>query len=278
MAVTVKPHEFEPLRKLIAELSGNSLADGKSYLIESRLGDLLPEYKLKSYQELYEKARRPTEKVLRNEIIDRMTINETLWFRDGHPFETLLNHHFPEFIKEQKTGSKRLRIWCAACSTGQEPYSIAMNVLIYAARNKLFRPGNVEIIATDICDTALGIAQKGYYDRIGMNRGLSIDLRRKFFHEEGRGWQINDEVKKLVRFRKFNLMDSFSLLGRFDIIMCRYVAIYFSKELKTEIYTKMTKTLNPKGALFLGSSESLTAYSDKFAAQRHQRSVYYNLK
>ncbi len=278
MGLKLQPQEFPVLRDFIAEISGNLLADGKEYLIESRLGDLALESGCHSFTELYHKARGGGGKELRNRIVDGITINETLWFRDQHPFTILREKLLPELARQVREGQRsKIRIWSAASSTGQEAYSTAMLICEFARTTPQLRPEMFEIVGTDICDTALAVAKKGSYDRVVINRGLPPDLRKRYFQEDDRQWRIGDEIKKMVSFRNFNLMDSFSTLGRFDVIFCRYVAIYFSREGKVQLYNKIAKKLNPGGVLFLGASEFLSVYSDDFSQSQHQKGVYYQL-
>lgn len=271
--------EFVLLRDLIAELTGNLLAQGKSYLIESRLSDLLSEYGCRNFRELHTKARSPLGAVIREAMVERMTINETLWFRDTHPYAFMKLNLLPRFAQELREKKRhRVRIWSAACSSGQEAYSVAILLREILERNPGLRPDMFEIVGTDICQTVLSQARKGYYDRMVMERGMPVGLRDKYFKPEGRGWQIDDRIRQMVQFRHFNLMKEFGALGKFDLVLFRNVAIYFPKEVKTQIFNKLGTVLDPQGVLFLGASESLIAYVTGFKTEKYQSGVYYCLK
>ncbi len=194
------------------------------YLVKSRLAPLMGRFSVNSLSELVVKTMQPRERQLRAAVIDAMTTNETLWFRDAYPFELLKSRLFPELV----AGKRNLKIWSAASSSGQEPYSIAMSALEYQQE----KPGGlsgVQIVGTDISNTMLDLCKNAEYDSLALARGLSQERRRKFFTDSGNGMaKVKDEVKRLVSFRHLNLLDSYALLGKFDIIFCRNVLIYFS--------------------------------------------------
>ncbi len=278
MYIKIQPQEYGFVRDYIAEISGNLLADGKEYLIENRLGGLVAELGCRTFAELCKKARGIAGKELRNKIVDGITINETHWFRDQHPFKIILERLLPEFEHKVFTRQRSsFRIWSAASSTGQEAYSTAMMVHEFCRRSVYLEPEMFEIVGTDICNTALSVAKSGCYDRLTMSRGLSSELRDRYFTESDRQWQIDDAMRKMVKFQYFNLMDSYSMLGKFDIVFCRNVAIYFSRERKIQLYKKIASIMNPQGILFLGSSESLSAYNSDFLQLKHQRGLCYRL-
>lgn len=279
MALELNHEEFLLLRDLIAELTGNHLADEKSYLVESRLGDLVAEAGCRDFRELHSKARSVLGQSIREAIIERMTINETLWFRDTHPFEHIKSHILSGFAKELRDGKRRrIRIWSAACSSGQEAYSLAILISEMAECIPGIRPEMFEILGTDICQTVLGQARRGYYDALVMERGMPGELRRKYFKPEGRGWQLDDRIRRMVQFRTFNLMEPFGALGKFDLVLFRNVAIYFPRDIKAQIYNKLATVLDSRGMLFLGASESLIAYVTGFRTEKYGAGVYYCLK
>jgi len=216
--------------------------------------------------------------VLREQVIEAMTTNETFWFRDNHPFKILTEQVLPDFSQRKVRSPK---IWSAACSTGQEPYSISIIVQEYLRQN----PGalnDVQVTATDISPAVIEDAKKGYYDAMALARGLPVDIKKRYFvhdsaHWEER-WQVSDEVRRRVRFTHGNLLASYSPLGKFDSIFCRNVLIYFSTESKIDILKRMADCLNPGGYLFLGASEAITQYSDAFDMLRCNPGVVYRKK
>jgi chemotaxis protein methyltransferase CheR len=279
MPIKLKPGEFPLIREYIEGLTGISVGDSKAYLIESRLSKLVAEYKCETFREFYTKLKVGASKELERKVINAMSTRETLWFRDTHPYKILkevLLPHFEKELIERKRSS--VRIWSSACSTGQEPYSIAMVILGYIATHPGIRASQFEIKATDIAPTAIETAQAGLYDKIAMGRGMPVTLRQKYFIEEGRYTRITDDVKKMVKFNEFNLQNPFLTTGQMDIVFCRNVAIYFSDDFKTNLYKKIHKTLRRSGVLFLGASESISAYSNDFTLKDYQGSIYYEGK
>lgn len=251
------------------------LGENKHYLISSRLRSLLAENTIHSVGELIKHLESGRKPGLRERIIDAMTTNETLWFRDTQPYETLKNLILPELSQQR---ARQIRIWSAACSSGQEPYSISMTVQEYLLSKPGSLPGGVQIIATDISSSMLNEANAGIYDSVSLARGLSLPRQRQFFHAKGDKWEINNEIKGRVTFKEWNLMKPYAALGKFDVIFCRNVLIYFSSELKTDIFNRMAQALNPKGYLMLGASESMVGYNDAFDMVRHASGVVYQLK
>lgn len=234
---------------------------------------------------------KPAARQLRIEVIDAMTTNETLWFRDGYPFELLQNHLLPQYTRL----GRPLKMWSAACSSGQEPYSLAMSVLEYQQKSLSRLPFNCDILATDLSPTMLEKSKLGVYDNLALGRGLSESRKKMFFEpvtdtaqlalaggvsrfqsslNTGR-MAIKDPVKRMVNFRTHNLLDNYSLLGKFDIIFCRNVLIYFSPESKQKILRQFATALNPKGILFLGASESISGLSEEFTMVRCHPGIYY---
>ena len=279
MGIALKNEEFVSIRNLVAELSGIFVNDNKSYLIESRLGSLATENSCDTFNDLYLKARQAANIQLRDKICDLMTTNETLWFRDSHPYVTFEDLLLPEMIQKLKNKSAfKIKIWSSACSTGQEPYSLAMIILDAIRMDSSIRREAFEIIATDISKTALNLAFMGRYDSISMSRGLPEKFRNRYFTPNGRVCTISDDVKKMVKFKKFNLMELYDMLGSFDIVLCRNVAIYFPEDVKRNIFAKIAETLKPDGVLFLGASEAITGYSTAFDMHEHKRGIYYKLK
>lgn len=249
--------------QFLEDSCGILLASHKQYLVQSRLGKIMQEQGCASLDQLVQKLSSPIGQSLKEVVIDAMTTNETLWFRDSHPFEILQNRILKELLAENP--SRRLRFWSAACSTGQEPYSISMVLEEYKQANPAALRGGAEIIATDISSNVLSRARAGVYEMLAIGRGLSKERLNQFFDSRDDGcWAVKPLVKSKVQFRSLNLIGSYSALGQFDVIFCRNVLIYFSTERKLEILRKMHKSLKPGGYLLLGASESLSGLNDCF--------------
>ncbi|MCX8167239.1 MAG: protein-glutamate O-methyltransferase CheR [Candidatus Micrarchaeota archaeon] len=274
----ITQQEFNLITELVEKYSGIHLEDEKMYLVESRLTPLLVENGCNNFIELYHKAINDKVGALREKIVDLMTTNETLWFRDSAPFE-ILKGLLKELSVKIKSGiQSKIRIWSAACSTGQEPYSIAITILESISEGLGIKPNNVEIIATDISPKALFIAKLGRYDSIAISRGLPEKLREKYFRNEGKIWIISDNVKNMVNFKKMNLQESFLPLGKMDIVFCRNVLIYFSEKFKQEVLNKIAETLKPSGYLIVGASESVLNYSNQYTMLKNGVGLYYKVK
>jgi chemotaxis protein methyltransferase CheR len=268
--------EFRLLRDFIQEHCGICLGEEKAYLVEARLAGLLARHGCADFGAFCRLARNDASPALREEIIDAMTTNETLWFRDAHPFTILREKLLPPLAGEILNRTRgRIRIWSAACSTGQEPYSIAMAVLDYCRTHPGLEPFQFEILATDISPSALLLARAGWYDETAMRRGLPDDLRERHFHPDGAGWAVNEDVKRLVTFRKFNLQDSLEPLGSFDIVFCRYVTIYFADEFRRRIFAGIGRLMAPSGHLLISAVESLRGIADDLLPRAHAGGLYY---
>lgn len=251
------------------------LGENKHYLVTSRLNRLTKEFSFPTISAMLDTLALGTNAQLKERIIDAMTTNETSWFRDIYPYEILRHKLLPEFAKKKPTS---LRIWSAACSTGQEAYSISMTISEFQTANPGALSAFIEIVGTDISPTVLKMARDGIYDEINVVRGLSEERRNKYFTEVDGKWQIRDAIKAPTRFADLNLFGSYSLLGKFDIIFCRNVLIYFSSESKTDLLSRMAEILNPGGYLILGGSESPTGYSPAYEMVRFDEGVIYRLK
>ena len=276
MPESITVNEFKLLRDLIEQSCGIALGDEKAYLIETRLVGLMTENGCEDYGSFYRLVSRDPENRLRDKIVDAMTTNETLWFRDAHPFVILKEKLLPPLAQELLAGNRfRIRIWSGASSTGQEAYSIAMTIQEYCQAHPGLRPEQFEIMASDISPSALFLAKAGRYDEATLGRGLGPERRERFFHPEGRVWVVNDDIKRMVTFRKFNLQDSMEPLGHFDIVFLRYVCIYFSDPFKRQIYQGIAKLLAPDGHLIISAVESLRGISDEFTQLSHAGGSYY---
>jgi chemotaxis protein methyltransferase CheR len=251
------------------------LGDNKQYLVKSRLRRIMEENKLSTLGDLLERVKRTGRSSLKEVVIDAMTTNETLWFRDNHPFRILQEKLLPEF--GDRKSAQSLRIWSAACSTGQEPYSVAM-IIEEFRRQRPGRLRDVKITATDISKSVLEVARRGEYEMIAIGRGLSPERQKQFFTPAMNGsWQIRPQIKNMVEFRELNLLERY-MLGKFDIVMCRNVLIYFSAELKKDILTRIHATLNPGGYLILGASESLNGLPHLYEMVQCHPGIIYRKK
>lgn len=267
--------EYREFRDFLAKESGIVLGENKQYLVISRLGGLLAELHLKSVRELLDLMYSRKDARLRQRVIDSMTTHETLWFRDQYPFESLKRMILPELVRRKLPS---IRIWSAACASGQEPYSISMICEEYRREYPRHPLGNVQIIATDISPTILKAAREGVYESLALGRGLTADRRERFFDAVGDKAVVKPEIKQQVLFREINLMKPFTGLGRFHVIFYRNVMIYFSDELKVDILNRIAGVLEPDGYLFLGGSEAISRYSDKFEVARAFGGMVFRLK
>lgn len=271
----INDFDYQRFRRFLEEACGILLGEGKQYLIVSRLTRLLRDENIANLSELMTSIEKGYPRHLRDAVIDAMTTNETSWFRDKQPFETLEQVVLPEL---EKLRGGPLRIWSSACSSGQEPYTISMILSEYSRKNPTTRLSASQITGTDISASMLTQAKKAEYEDVALSRGLSDVRRHQFFSKKEDCWQVIDEVKNRVSFREQNLLQGFSTLGKFDIIFCRNVLIYFSSERKQDILKRMALSLNRGGYLFLGASETISGYSDAFELVRTPFSTVYRRK
>lgn len=264
--------DYEKFRLFLEQACGILLGDGKQYLIISRLTKLLRDENIASVSELLTAIQHGSPRHLRNAVIDAMTTNETSWFRDGSPFFIVEKYLFAEL---DNTLKGPCRIWSAACSSGQEPYTVSMLLSEYLRKNPASKLMSTQIVATDISNKMLVAARRGFYEANALDRGLSPARKQQFFKAVGEQWEISNELKQRVQFREQNLLQSYGVLGKFDVIFCRNVLIYFSAQRKVDILTRMAQSLNPGGYLFLGASETISGYSDAFDMQRFPEGVVY---
>lgn len=264
--------EYAQFRLFLEKSCGIMLGDNKNYLIDSRLRKLLKDNNVQSLSQLVREVEKAGASRLRQQVIDAMTTNETLWFRDRHPFEYLQGILLPELAK----GPGDISIWCAACSTGQEPYSISICVEELRRRNFNLTGKNVKILATDISSRVLEFARRGLYEPLALKRGMSDDrLDLHFTHDNEGAWEIKPEIKRRIEFRPINLKDNFINLGKFDVVFCRNVLIYFSSDLQKQIITNIHRVLNPGGVLFLGGSETPKGLNELFDIRYYSPGVVY---
>ncbi len=270
--------EYTRFCQFLEKKTGVILGLNKEYLVKNRLRSILEGAKEQSLNELLNVLESGGENALTARVIDAMTTNETLWFRDAHPFDILKESILPELSANPRDQTNPFRIWSAASSTGQEAYSISITVTEFLKRNPGAFPKSVEIIGTDISQAAVQQAKDGVYDEYEIIRGLNDQQQRQYFTANGDKRRISANVKQRVRFQELNLLQSYSLLGQFEIIFCRNVLIYFSNEIKADILSRMARSLKPRGYLFLGGSEPIASYSDAFEMIRCKQGVVYRLK
>jgi chemotaxis protein methyltransferase CheR len=278
--VTIQAEEFKVLSKYIKSLTGIHLDDSKKYLVENRLHPLLKELGGATYSELYYKAQADATKKVAAKIVDAITTGETSFFRDTSPFELFQHKVLPDLIdrRTRKPGVLNpipIRIWSAACSTGQEIYSTAILLKEMQLDPKKF---SVRMLGTDISDEAVARASCGVYNKFEIERGLTAAQLQRYFVPEKDRWKIRDELRGMATFRRLNLMEPFSHLGKFDIVLCRNVAIYFADADRVNLFNRIGGALEGDGCLIIGSTESLTGICPQFEPKRYLRSVYYQLK
>jgi chemotaxis protein methyltransferase CheR len=263
------PADYDFLRKFLKERSGLDLSADKQYLVESRLMPLARKANLSGIEELVQKIKNGSSTVA-SDVVEAMTTNETFFFRDKLPFDHLRDVVLPEMI-QARAARKSLRIWCAAASTGQEPYSIAMTIKEMSAQLAGWR---IEIIGTDISQQVLEKSKSGIYTQFEVQRGLPIQLLVKYFKQTGEMWQINPEIRSMIQYKPLNLLQDFSSMGKFDIIFCRNVLIYFDQEMKTQIFGRLAKCTEPDGFLALGAAETVVGLTDTFKPHADKRGLY----
>jgi len=268
----MRPEVFRFFVELVSTNSGIQIRPEKTYLLESRLKELARARGLKDVEGLYREASRKLTPRLRDEIIDAMTTNETYFFRDQHPFEALRKVVIPE-LKELRKNEKSLKFWSAAASTGQEAYSLAMIIHEYFPELLSWR---VNILATDISQESLRKGQIGVYSQIEVNRGLPVTYLVKYFKQNDTRWIINEKLRRMVTFRRMNLVEPFPPgFGPFDVVFCRYVLIYFSPEIKKQVLEKIARVMKPRGYLFLGATETPLGLPKGFVRKVIGRTVCY---
>lgn len=263
------PADYDFLRKFLKERSGLDLSADKQYLVESRLVPLARKANLNGIDDLVQKVRTGNS-VLGADVVEAMTTNETFFFRDKMPFDHLRDVVLPEMI-QARSARRSLRIWCAAASTGQEPYSIAMVIKEMSAQLSGWR---IEIIGTDISQQVLEKSKAGIYTQFEVQRGLPIQLLVKYFKQIGDMWQIAPELRAMVQYKPLNLLADFSHLGKFDIVFCRNVLIYFDQETKTQIFGRLARCMEADSFLALGAAETVVGLTDAFKPHADKRGLY----
>ena len=262
--------DFAFIAQFLKERSGLIINQDKMYLLETRLSAILRDNKLSGLGALVELLRQPGAAKVKDQVVDAMTTNETSFFRDNHPFDTLRKSIIPGLI-ERRASARSLRIWSAACSTGQEPYSLAM---MLKDSFPILGGWKVEIVATDLSPSVLDRAREGVYSTFEVQRGLPIQMLIRHFDQEEPNWRIKRELRQTVSFRPLNLLDDFSALGQFDVVLCRNVLIYFDQPTKTRILSAIARRIATDGVLLLGGSESVFGLSDAFTGLAGLKGVY----
>jgi chemotaxis protein methyltransferase CheR len=263
--------------RYIYEICGLFLDESKAYLLETRLGILIRETGSGGFSELYYKAKSDLTNALRRKIVDAITTNETSFFRDTAPFDLLRHKLIPDLVDRRRRAGARtvpIRIWSAACSTGQEAYSTAIVLKELLGDLSAY---DIRILGTDISDRAVAQASYGTFSRLEIERGLPQDRIHRFFTPTADRWKLRDELRALATFRTINLLQPFSFPQPFDLIFCRNVAIYFTEPDKRRLFHSLGRCLAPDGALIIGSTESITGLCPEFTPMRHLRALYYQL-
>jgi chemotaxis protein methyltransferase CheR len=266
----MKPEGFAYLSKWLYDRTGLVLGPDKLYLVESRLSPIARKYNLAGLDAIIVELRSGRAGEFATEVSDAMMTNESFFYRDVKPFDQFRDLVLPALL-QARAAVRRIRIWSAASSTGQEPYTLAM--LIKEAEAKL-QGWKVEIVGTDISKEALDRAKAGLYTQFEVQRGLPIQMLMKYFKQQGDRWQISDALKQMVQFREFNLLQDPTTLGQFDVVFCRNVLIYFDQATKGAVLGRIAKLMPADGYLYLGGAETVLGISDRFAPIAGQRGIY----
>ncbi|HEY3497443.1 MAG TPA: protein-glutamate O-methyltransferase CheR [Polyangiaceae bacterium] len=269
-----KPESMSYLQRLVHRRSGIVLEDGKDYLVDSRLDGIARSAGVRSVDELVGKLRRDSGSILVQRVVEAMTTNETMFFRDAHPFEALRQRFVPELI-QKRASERRLRVWSAAAATGQEPYSIAMTLLETFPE---LASWNVNILATDLNSAVLQRARQGRYRDLEVGRGLPPSYLAKYFVRHDGEWELTREVRDLVTFQELNLVEPWDGIDACDLVFMRNVLIYFDLDTKRSILTRLRRVLRRDGFLVLGGAETTTDLDETFVPVRVGAGVYYQLK
>jgi len=275
----INEREFELLRDYIAEHSGILIPPEKSYLIETRLSGMMASLGMAAFGELYDYIVKSKDPAVRRKVIDAITTNETMWFRDGAPWKVMEEKVLPSLTRTLVSGEKsRARFWFSAVSTGQEAYSTVMCVDDFLYKNgiKGITLADFDFFATDISGGVLETAKKGRYDQISIMRGLDEYYKNKYFTKNGPAWEIDGKIREAVRFSEFNLQSDYHLLGKFDVIFCRYVMIYFPERTNREIAEKMSEALREGGVLFIGNYVFYELFDEYFDTNHYGNLTYYS--
>lgn len=269
----MSPEDYNFITSFLLDTTGLSLGENKEYLLEARLVPLAQLHGMNGIEDLVLALKSSIDPSLKKDVMEAMTTNESSFFRDRRPFDELKNNILPSLIAERQT-AQRLRIWCSACSHGQEPYSIVM--LIRENFPELAN-WNIQIVATDLCTKALDRAQGGIYSQFEVQRGLPVQLLMKHFDQCEQGWQIKPELGAGIQWKHLNLLEDFQHLGMFDIVFCRNVLIYFKPEMKKNILDRISRQMTTSGVLLLGAAETVLGISDNYSKMADCQSAIYQL-
>jgi chemotaxis protein methyltransferase CheR len=264
------PTDFQLLAKFLKEQSGLALAEDKGYLIESRLVPVARAHGLKSVDDIAAEVRSGRNQRLLAAVVEAMTTNESFFFRDIKPFEQFKSIVMPQLLA-RRAATKQLRIWSAACSTGQEPYTLAMLLTEASVQLQGWR---IEIIGTDIAPGVLAKARAGLYSQFEVQRGLPVQMLVKHFSQKAEGWEIAPQLRAMISFREFNLLSDMKALGTFDVVFCRNVLIYFDQPTKADVLSRIRERMREDGILYLGGAETVLGVSDAFRPVNGQRGLY----
>ena len=272
--MAVKPADFDYISKIVREQCAIVLEKGKEYLVESRVMPLVHQEKLETIENLVKKIKLQPRGTLKDAVIEAMTTNETSFYRDIHPFETLKKIIFPEMI-EKRRAKREFNIWCGASSSGQEPYSLVMLL-----KNEFpeLNSWKVNFSASDLSNQMLNRCKSGIYSQLEINRGLPAPLLVKYFERIGTEWQVREELRKMIQFRIINLSERWPVMPQLDLVMMRNVLIYFDVEMKKDILGRIRKLLKPDGYLFLGAAETTLNLDENFERMPFKQSGCYRLK
>jgi chemotaxis protein methyltransferase CheR len=264
------PADFDLLANLVNQRSGLVIGRDKLYLLESRLIPIARRRGLTGLDDLAALVRRGNDEPLLRDITEAMTTNESFFFRDVKPFEIFRKETLPHLVKA-RAGTRRLRIWSATCSSGQEPYSLGMLI-----REEIGRLDgwHVEILATDLSTEMLDKAKAGIYSQFEVQRGLPVQMLMKYFAPVGQQWQLDASIRGMVKFARVNLLDDLSSFGQFDVVFCRNVLIYFDQPTKTKVLDRISRMIPADGALYLGGAETVLGTTERFRPVPGQRGVY----
>jgi chemotaxis protein methyltransferase CheR len=269
MALTEPDIDF--LSGLVAKYSGNVIAQRQAYMLEKQLTPIAQSIGLENTVELVRELQRNENQLLSTKIAEAVTVNETSFFRDGHPFEALKNKVIPDLVAKNQS-RKELKIWCAASSCGQEPYTIAM---VIKESFPHLSSWNIKITGTDISEEMLAKCKSGEYSQLEVNRGLPVKKLVRFFERQGSTWRAKQELRDMIDFRRLNLTSPFPNLGQFDIVFIRNVLIYFDEKTKIDILNRVRRVLRPDGYLFIGSVETTIGLGVAYQREEIDASVCY---
>jgi chemotaxis protein methyltransferase CheR len=277
---TMTATEFSLFQQWVDQHCSLALTEDKKYLLETRLARVLVENRCNTYMDLYRKVGDDANPTLRDRIVDAVTTHETLWFRDDAPWEAMRSHVLPQLAKVAAERTEPIRIWSAACSTGQEPYSLAMLIDDFCRKQRgpTITPDRFQIVASDVSAPAIMLAITGRYDALSMRRGFINSFepyRQTYFSTNGTISTVAPEIRSRVQFKRHSLQDPFDSLGSFDLVLMRYVTIYFSSDFKQKLWRRLFAAMRPSGWLLLGAAETLIEQGTGFTLERVERAYYY---